>query len=222
LVGRRLKKKRFTRPPGVPAGSGYSLFLRRMKRENSYRDFRKAYRARMAKGFGEERSMEITLRQFGYKSLQDEIAHYQEWAQVWQEIKERNVTRMVTGKLDAAIEAEEYEKAYRSLPDNAPVAVEMDWIRSHEAMSRFNLQRNKTEEVKITTDDILHAPNGPAPSKAAVIQLIHWANHPGEFFKQVLTEQKKKSDSAASGKSAESDPEVMDVERMLDEMRPNR
>jgi hypothetical protein len=110
---------------------------------------------------------------------------------------------------------ETFEDAVAGLPDKAPAQANLDWIQSHPAMSRKARMKNNLESVLISPGDILHAPHGKAPSKAAVYALQHWANNPSEFFKQMLGEQKKRAESDEGSTVEEADPGIAEVEALL-------
>ena len=84
------------------------------------------------------------------------------------------------------------ENALRELnvPSVAQPSVEMEWVSGHPAMMRLDMDET-LERVFITRDDIVNAPAGPPPSRRAVTQLVHWANRPNEFHKQLLGVHKK-------------------------------
>lgn len=115
----------------------------------------------------------------------------------------------------------DFNNALVDLPDKAAVSTEMDWIRTHPAMVRQSRSSDVTKQVIITSRDILYAPHGKAPSKAAVFALQHWVNHPHEFYKQLLSEQKKKGDAAGANK-AEEDLGLPEVERLLKTIQSRR
>jgi len=84
-----------------------------------------------------------------------------------------------------------FEDAIADLPATASPSVEMDWVKSHPAMTRKDRQKNATDKILITPSDILDAPNGKCPSRSAAQMLQHYANKPDAFFKELLSETKK-------------------------------
>lgn len=126
----------------------------------------------------------------------------------------REQIRQVQAEIREERRVENFEESVRTLPDQATAAVEIDWIRAHPAMARLDRQTDKTKQIMISAEDILQAPQGKAPSKAAVYALQHWANRPGEFYKQLLGEQKKKSEDG-EGKGIETEEDLAEVERLL-------
>jgi len=84
-----------------------------------------------------------------------------------------------------------FETAISDLPPTASPSVEMDWVKSHPAMTRKDRQKNTDDKILITPDDILNAPNGKCPSRSAAQMLQHYANKPDAFFKELLSETKK-------------------------------
>lgn len=77
------------------------------------------------------------------------------------------------------------------LPSTAAPALELEWVASHPAMLRYDMQRDKTAPVMVSRADIIEAPNGPPPSRRAVNKLVHWVNRPGKFHEMLITEDKK-------------------------------
>lgn len=140
-------------------------------------------------------------------------------------VEEKRLAQLAKEKAAEAAKVrimDDFEKAVAGLPDRAPQAVNLDWISAHPAMARKSRQssRDNMNEILLTADDVLRAPHGPAPSKAAVYALQHWANHPADFFKAVLSEQKKKTKEGGSSEGVvEEDVGLDEIERMLEEMR---
>lgn len=102
-------------------------------------------------------------------------------------------TQEVKTKAEALIRmSSDIEDALRELgvPSVAQPSAEMEWVSGHPAMMRLDMD-DKLERVFITRDDIVNAPAGPPPSHRAVTQLVHWANRPNEFHKQLLTVHRK-------------------------------
>jgi hypothetical protein len=77
------------------------------------------------------------------------------------------------------------------LPSSVDPAVEVAWVRCHPAMLRKQLQKDSTQQVRITVDDILAAPHGLPPSRGAVSWLVGWVNRPEKFQEMMLTEHRK-------------------------------
>lgn len=114
---------------------------------------------------------------------------------------------------------ETFEQALASLPDHAAVQDEMDWVRAHPAMFRKSRNTDKTKDILITLNDILHAGCGPAPSRSAVVTLQHWCNCPHEFFKGMLSEHKKITEEEAKKNNAQRDVGIGDIERLINEVK---
>jgi hypothetical protein len=109
----------------------------------------------------------------------------------------------------------EFENAICELPSSASVARELNWIRSHPAMSRHDRKKDDSPII-ITPDDILKAPHGRAPSQSAVHQLQHWVNRPQAFYAQMLQEDRKKSkDNAGTTGGDEVPDEIVGIDEML-------
>lgn len=105
-----------------------------------------------------------------------------------------------------------WDKALAALPAAANTADELAWVRCHPKM--MERDRNPLAgHVKITHRDISQSSAGPAPSRAAVQLLQHYCNRPEEFFKQMLSVQKKVAETS----EAESEvPEgVEDIDALL-------
>jgi hypothetical protein len=119
----------------------------------------------------------------------------------------------LTDEERAEIEDRKFQEAIAGLPNNATPAAEIAWIRSHPAMIRSARQPNKMKAVAITAADVTDMPCGVAPSRSAVFNLQHWANYPHEFFKQVLS-QDKKADQESKDPNRE-DVGIKEVKRLL-------
>lgn len=110
-----------------------------------------------------------------------------------------------------------YDAAINALPDKASHAAEIDWIRNHPKMTELDRSTDKNIRLILDHNDIKKPPHGPAPSKAAVHALQHWCNRPDEFYRQMMSEQKKMS----TGKDAEllaageTPQEIKDIDSLL-------
>lgn len=102
-----------------------------------------------------------------------------------------------------------------TLPERAPVAQEINWVMSNEAM--FRRARNRHDEIHVTVKDLLGPPR--CPSKAALTILQQCVNSPTEFYKQFFAEMKKQigKDDDKGAETVE-DADLADVERMLKEV----
>lgn len=112
-----------------------------------------------------------------------------------------------------------YEEAIASLPTQASHAVEIEWVRTHPKMSELDRMSDRTKATHLVVDhrDILKTIAGPAPSRAAVAMLQHYCNRPEDFYKQIISEQKKavSKDGGASESDPDSIPEIKDIDRLL-------
>jgi hypothetical protein len=108
-----------------------------------------------------------------------------------------------------------FEAALALLPDVASGNVEIDWIRSHPAMSRQG--RENTSPIMLNSVDI-----ATSPSKSAAIALQHWVNNQNDFFRMVLSEQKKSPEVSARDIEREEDPSLEEAERLLKQLIGNR
>lgn len=103
-----------------------------------------------------------------------------------------------------------FQKAFNALPDTASVAVELDWVRAHPAMTR-KARNPDTDCVQILASDIK-----TAPSKSAVNALQNWANNPGKFFEKLRDETRKAPiESSDSPTASDADDDVREAEELL-------
>lgn len=148
-------------------------------------------------------------------------ARERELAEEWENTKHLgNIARNIKKQKDELIEeraAGNFADAIASLPDKAPIAEELDWIRAHPAMGRKLRQKDPNRLVRITKADVLYPGHGRAPSKAAVWNLQTWAQRPEKFAEMLLTETRKIS-SAQKDKEISLDMDLKVVEKMLSEM----
>lgn len=144
--------------------------------EQRVKDFEDSVTARaIEQGKPRAAAYSQVAKEFGYKSAAEE-------RRLW------DVRHQISSR--AAEEAERNQLALAetlaTLPANASPQKEIDWIRSHPAMTRKAMAGGKAS-VFLTLDDILKSPNGPAPSQSAVQQLQVWMNDPAAFFKQLAS-----------------------------------
>ena len=199
----------------MPKKSGEKIFKERMWREGRRGEWDKNMKEEMAAtGKGPLYASRVVSKKMGYHSLAEEEL----LAKVSETIGSK-VTMMK--EITEETKAKRFEDALATLPSKASEKAELDWIRSHPAMARRARQPNKMDDILITVDDILHVEHGPAPSKAAVFALQHWANSPTEFFKQILGEQKKKVDEEESGDGIV-DMGIVEVKELLEQMTHRR
>ena len=113
----------------------------------------------------------------------------------------------------------EWEDAVASLPPKADMQIQHDWINAHPAMSRKCRQKDNTEPLRLTADDILHARHGPCPSAHAANLLQNWADSPAEWkkFSASLIKKPDSQDGGANNEVVE-DVELGEVERLLKEV----
>jgi hypothetical protein len=167
-------------------------------------------RARNWKMFRNSRATHRTMEEMGYQGAAKE----RELAAAYEE--EQKTKEVAENPIKALLErGAGFDEAFQILPDQAPISVETDWIRSHPAMIRSD-RGIKAERVLISAKDILGPPHGPAPSKAAVVRLQHFVNRQGDFFKQVSMETRKRQEETA--KEEEEDPTVEEAYKILQEV----
>ena len=187
-----------TEPP-VP-----QMFRDRMKREGRGEELNAAIREVCAEhGLSYQAALQIVMPRMGFVNTETEIRIYREHRKRLFASAGETEFAEETALERARTEEEELAEALASLPANAPKSRELDWIEAHPAMMRSS--RNKangygSNTVQILADDVLNAPHGPCPSRAAAVQLQHWANNSTKFFEQIMSEAKKKSsDGTGSG-----------------------
>jgi hypothetical protein len=195
-------------------------FLDRMKFEGRIAGFRKRVTELMETGAHWSRAHSVTAKEFGKLKLSKEKRLYEERvfhrtavdAKIAQERKEITEERKV----------EDFERAVLTLPKKCAIAESLDWISAHPVMLKEARHTGKEEgrkPVVLSIHDILHAPHGPAPSMGTVTLLQHWARHAHEFFKLMMSEQKKKTDDTGGGAGrTETDSDLAEVERLLKEV----
>lgn len=188
-----------------------------MKREGRQKEFFATLkRIKTETGKSHGTAIWAAMKELGYENADRERALEREYLDNLHKSAEQREQEKIAVEVAEVSRLRTFEEAVASLPDKAPVSDEIDWIRAHPAMARKSRQRDKMADIVIEAEDILSAPHGQAPSKAAVFQLQHWANCPHEFYKQILGEHKKKSDGEAGGaKAGEVEDDLSEVDRML-------
>jgi hypothetical protein len=159
------------------------------------------------------------LRSEGLKRIEAGGEGWRRMSEAFPPIEDEPVDVEVAGQADVVGDvvantvdaATAFEDALSRLPPTAQYNVEIDWIRAHPAMMRQS--RSKLSYVTITPQDI-----ADAPSRSAVFALSHWANNPKEFFKMVLSEQKKAPEVSARDIEREEDPSLEEAERLLNQI----
>ena len=130
-------------------------------------------------------------RLFGFMGLEKERAALASWLSDMIRIPNAEASAERARRSRANKRNAPFESAVANLPATASPSVEMDWVKSHPAMTRKDRQKNTADKILITPDDILKAPNGKCPSRSAAQLLQHYANKPDAFFKELLSETKK-------------------------------
>lgn len=227
LPKRRVKLRRESGEPSVP-----SMFRDRMAREGRAKELQLRVREVISQtGMGYSAALRVVMPQMGYINDQMELRlHREHRDQVLRDTVaaaidsaakvEEELNALSEEEVRAAAEESAFESALLSLPANAPKARELEWIEAHPAMMRQSRMKatGKTGPVLITAADILDAPHGVCPSRAAAVQLQHWANNSTKFFEQIMSEAKKKSSDGSGGSGGESEVEddLSEVEDLLD------
>lgn len=129
------------------------------------------------------------------------------------------VQRRVAAVAKAQKPALEWEEAVASLPPSADMRVEFDWISAHPAMSRHSRQTDMSKPVLLTSNDILHAKHGPAPSAAAANRLQNWAASPAKWndYSAALMKKPEATESSPNSDVME-DVGLEEIERLLKEV----
>lgn len=208
-----------------------TMFKQRMAREGRAQELSERVREVIREtGMGYSSALEVVMPQMGYLNQQAEITLYRRHREeclrdsVEASIEaaaelEREESRLTAEEQAAQKAEEEFEAALATLPANATKARELEWIEAHPAMMRHSRMKATGKEgpVIITAADVLDAPHGVCPSRAAAVQLQHWANNSTKFFEQIMSEAKKKSsDGAGSAIEGEVEDDLSEVEGLLD------
>jgi hypothetical protein len=195
-----------------------ALFVERMKREGREKVWYTTVKQVMqetGKKYGQV-AWEA-MRRMGYEGPDKERQLYQEYLEDGEKSKlQRQIDAERLRIRDKQI-TEEFEQAVLTLPDKAPISVEIDWISAHPAMFRRAREKDKTKNILLTPEDILFTTHGPAPSRAAVVALQHWINFPLQFHKEILSEQIKHKEDREATKVNE-DMGLEDVKRLLQQV----
>jgi hypothetical protein len=192
-----------------------ALFAERMKRDGRTKEWYATVKQVMretGKRYGPA-SWEA-MRRMGYEGPKRERQLHEEFLQEGHKTSLQRQMDQGREEMEADRQDEEFEQALRLLPDTAPITVEMEWIQAHPAMARKARQTDKLKRVLVTASDILAAPHGLAPSKAAVFALQQWANCPETFYRELLSQQMKAGRPEEAAPVAE-DVGLEEVERLL-------
>lgn len=191
------------------------LFGMRMEREGRSKEYNARIKEVMADGKPFFQARILVMKEFGYAGPEAERSFAEEHKR-----EQRKAVEMeILGEVREEARVKTFEDAIVMITGTASPAAEIEWVRSHPAMSRWDRQRDKTKPVEITADDILYAPHGQAPSRSAVNQLIHWANRPGEFYKQILSEHRKRVEEGGELHGSVADPGVGDIQAYLAQIK---
>lgn len=196
----------------------YWMFAQRMRRLGQHKEFldRVKYIKEQDKlKLYEARRM--AMYEFGFKDSATERKLYELYQSEKQKDVEEELRKLASTELPPTQVQIDYDAAFNLLPNTAPAMTEIEWVRSHPAMSRLDRTPDGSRVV-LTVDDIICPPNGKAPSKSAVNSLAHWANDPGGFQKALIgTERKKAADSEAD-KPIVVDSGVEEIQRYLEQL----
>jgi len=82
-----------------------------------------------------------------------------------------------------------FEEAISGLPTTTPKEEIVDWIAAHPAMSRHIWMEEEDGPIILTAQDVMEAPHGVAPCRAAATQLQSFVNRPDKFYDKMLDRQ---------------------------------
>lgn len=194
-------------------------FCDRMKREGRSKEWHAAVKKVMAdtgKGYGAAKW--DAMRAMGYTTPAAEHALYADYVKTQYKSKLRVQIETEQEEIKEERKITDFEEAVRQLPPKASVREELDWIRSHAAMSRYHRSKDKSKSIEISASDVLYADHGPAPSRAAAHALVYWANNPTRFYELLMSEDKKSTEEAGARAGGSRDVGLAEVERMLNEI----
>lgn len=103
-----------------------------------------------------------------------------------------------------------FREAWEKLPLTASEGAEIMWLKSHEAMSRKARQKDSSKLIRILAADLVGC-----PSRSAAQSLQHWVNSPEDFFKQIMSEVKKRMNNVDE-LSVDEIPGIADIRAILD------
>jgi hypothetical protein len=198
------------------------LFAVRMEREGRAAEFRARIKAVMAAdGSTFTPARYKVMREFGYVSPKEERKIDAEFRRTAQAAVEKKVEEKIFGEVREEKRILDFEQSLIGLPANASPAVELDWVRAHPALCRLARMEGEKKEVVITADDVLRAPHGKAPSRAAVNMLQDAANRPAKFHDAVTGELKKRMDAGDDTESqgAKADLSLQEIKSYLGQIK---
>lgn len=189
-----------------------SMFVERMKRDGRGDEWHRRVKEVMAsQGKTFHQACCVVMKEMGYEGPDKERELWQTFVESLHKTSERIEAERVESEQAPIRRMLTFEAAMMQLPPTASAQEELDWVRAHPAMNRFYHRTDKTKDVILTADDIVSA-----PSKSAAQSLQHWVNHPSEFWKQLLGEQKKQNDPGNNGAGgAGSDMGIQEIEALL-------
>lgn len=170
----------------------HECFEFRLLREMRLVDFRKRIKAiKKSSKVTDLAAKKEAQKEFGITTLEQERKYLADWLTEMQANAAAASASERQRRHRQKMRNQPFESAIADLPPTASPSVEMDWVKSHPAMTRKDRQKDTGDKILITPDDILKAPNGKCPSRSAAQMLQHYANKPDAFFKELLSETKK-------------------------------
>lgn len=194
-------------------GEKFRMFLERMRRAGREKEWYVRVKQVMAdQNIRYGAAQPIAMKQMGFENWEAEVKLHEEYL-----LSLRSTTRVMQEEIREEKKQENFEEVLAGLPNNADPKTEIDWISAHPAMLRKNRQKDATKQILITADDLLTTAAGPAPSKAAIAKLQHWANAPHEFFKN-YTGDKKSIEVEKKEGGGSTDASVEEINALLDSL----
>ena len=150
-------------------------------------------------------------KHFGYTSKEEEQRKYAEHISHRSKLASQESSNQRRRDSYAKKRNKSFEEIVAKLPPNADPILELNWIKSHPAMTRKSRQKSN-DKIVIDEDDIFNSASGPAPSRSAAQQLVFWCNSPDKFFAENLSEAKKAKarteEEAAKQRSVKTNAEI--------------
>ncbi len=189
------------------------LFGERMKREGRYNDWQKRITYwRKEGGLQWTPASWRAMYDFGYVNAaqEREFARIHEESLLDEHIKDE--LRNESARHEESVARVTFDEIMEQLPATASAREELDWISSHPAMMR---EPDDDGLVTLTVADLTDA-NGEPPSRSAVGRLKHWCNNRSEFFKALMTTDRKAAGGDDTGKGSVKDEGVPEIEGLLE------
>lgn len=200
------------------------VFFERMRRERQVRDGKDVdeflnYLMNANPDLNRNVAYKLVMTEFGYKSAA------QEWDQEILRLDaiEKDYWKLTAGKFKETPDwaatpgrvIQDFAEAVDSLPIKGDVKEELDWIRAHPAMLRYERRQDRNKQIIITADDVLRAPHGKAPCRSAVATLQYWVNNPSKFYVMLMGEHRKAQEAETDKPNAQRDMGLDEIDALL-------